>query len=78
MFNVVISVPEGSIRLNKDGLTIRQGDTYMYLTAREYTWLLERYVFGEDLIIIGEGGTITLRPDIAGALTCLIAGVQRT
>jgi len=77
MFNVRISTSEGCIRLDSVGLAIRQGDTYVYLTAQEYVWLLEHYVFEEELTITSEGGTVTLLPFVAGALTCLIAGIQR-
>lgn len=78
LFRVRIDTLEGEIRLDSTGLVVREGDTSVYLTAQEYIWLLEHYVFGEELTITSEDGTVTLPPFIAGALTYLIAGIQRT
>ena len=77
MFNMVMSTSKGSIRLNGDGLSIRQGDTYVYLPPREYRWLPYCYTPGGNLTIESESGTITLLPHIVCALVSMICGIPR-
>ena len=77
MFDVRIDTPEGSIRLNFDGLILRQGTTYVFLTKQEYTWLPVYHERGEDLTITSEGGKVTLMPHIADAIVSLIRNISR-
>ena len=75
MFDVKIKTRDGSIRLNLDGLMMRQGDTYVHLTPREYVWLPVYHERGQDLTITSEGGEITLMPHIADAIVSFISNI---
>ena len=75
MFSVRINTPDGSIRLNPDGLMLRQGDTYVHLTRQEYMWLPVHHERGRDLTITSEGGEITLMPHIADAIVSFISNI---
>jgi len=76
MFDVRINTPEGSIRLNLDGLVLRQGDTYVYLAPQEYVWLPVHHERGQDLTVTSAGGEITLMPHIADAIVSLISNIR--
>lgn len=77
MFNVRIETPDESIRLNPDGLVLRQGDTYVHLTPREYAWLPVYHEWGQDLTITSESGKVTLMPNIVDAIVSLILNIPR-
>ena len=76
MFDVKINTPEGSIRLNSDGLVLRQGTTYVFLTRQECMWLPVYHQRGSDITITSEGGEITLMPHVADAIVSLISNVD--
>ena len=75
MFDVRIKTLQGSLRLNPDGLVLRHGDIYVFLTCQEYMWLPEHHVYGTDMTITGEGGAITLMPHVADAIASLISNI---
>ena len=75
MFDIRIQSPGESIRLTPDGLVLRQGDTYVFLTRLEYMWLPVCHKRGEDLTIESEGGRITLMPHVADAIVSLIRNI---
>ena len=77
MFDVKINTPGESIRLNPDGLLLRQGDTYVHLTFQEYAWLPVYHERGQELTITSESGETTLMPHIADALVSLISNIRR-
>lgn len=76
MFDVKINTPGESIRLNADGLVLRQGDTYVYLTPQEYVWLPVHHERGQELTITSEGGMVTILPLVADALVSLIKNIH--
>jgi len=76
MFDVKIKTPKGFIRLNLDGLVLRQGDTYVHLTPQEYAWLPVHHERGQDLTITSEGGEVTLMSNIADAIVSLISNIR--
>lgn len=75
MFDVRIKTPKESIRLNLDGLVLKQGDTYVFLTPEEYMWLPTHHKRGEEITIESEGGRITLMPHVADAIVSLISNI---
>lgn len=75
MFDVRINTPDGSIRLNLDGLMIRQDDVYVNLTRQEYMWLPVHHELGQELTITSEGGEVTLMPHVADAIVSLISNI---
>ena len=75
MFDVKINTLDGSIRLNLDGLVLRQGTIYVFLTKQEYMWLPVYHKRGEDLTIESEGGKVTLMPHVADAIVSLIRNI---
>ena len=76
MFDIRMKTLKDSIRLNSDGLVLRQGTTYVFLTRQEYMWLPVYHQRGTDMTIISEGGKITLMPHVADAIVSLISNVD--
>ena len=77
MFDVKIKTRDESIRLNLDGLVLRQGDTYVSLSRQEYMWLPVHHERGQDLTITSESGKVTLMPHVADAIVSLISNISR-